>query len=1170
MGKKIKEIPYGIRIARNKYSFIASKEKTRKNAYSEIKEELTFPELCESVDYLEKKLNKRWQELLWGNALPNDYSELGNLKEYPYIGHNISSELNFVLISIRKYKFEINLFLNYKEQYEICLLTGNYDEAELLLDKIENEICFSLWTLENRFLLKEMSGNALENKEFLNLFNQVNKSKSITSSIAHYLSLRAEHSLSTNKYNNDLEDALESIPESGTKQAFQNYYRFRLTFLNHIDFIDYAEILSLDFGHSIIDRYLHLVRMLSNLLVVSSYLKDREDVQSKQGVIKRYILNRVNYLIKKVKDPVLYKLKLLAGDQIFPAFDVQKSLNEIRILDKYTSGLYSDVEKELKNYLINNPNQFDLYLIYIKSLVYQNKHFEPVGKKGSIQNQILLNLHKIISVEGNPDQAGHNLLRIANNLTSCTISYGITDFVYFQSTGKEERNMLAKISYNLSNPIIHEIFNSDEDKIKFLDLLEEKFPDSITIKFFKEKIKGIENLMDFKEYIPEGKFKVEYARKLQDTGDYIGAIEHWEYLKKNYKNTIPILETTIVNLFNCFQKLNRINDCLKLYVDCFFYNNYIVEKIETGELLKSIHSEKFRNVDKTIDLPLFYTIVDADEVETHIAFELFNLSHNVEKPSELIDLVSIFDKERFNFYIEKTCRSKILMHSPFISNSKQRLEERLILLNYVKNNHADRDNILDEIKSIENILIIQQGLIDLDESKIYVNEEGIINNELQDFEAIYERFEIISGITRDNKSFLMLEGGKLTTFVTKENTEYEKIEYSNNPVYEIYYELFNAVKDKFLNSQFGIVAYLSTRIRHGVLVGELRPIFETHKLITLKQGNSSNYRRNVHWDLVFKNFGTDEKEQIQHLLNDFSSKIDGLIFDLIKKYLQVYKKDINEYGWFNYDFDHTDLWLHSIDAISTKSFDQFINKIFKILWQRTDENLELIRGKIEKEILEKFNDYFDDLELKITNQFGSTNCQQLLKEIKNCSTEVQTVMSKISRWFKRSEIKANSFMLSDLITLVSEHVNRSNLSKTLSIEEDLQFNPKIKGEFKTHLADLLRIFLENILKHSSDQKYVLKCKIKSLIDSEHDFLVISVENEITNEESIEALKAVWNNNTMDVKKLISEGKSGYHKAYKILTSDLKSNARKCISTSISDNEEWFKVLVNINLQEIRE
>lgn len=1174
MKKTKKYISVGKAYARTNYSQINGEKKNRNIAYFKLKQSLIYPELCNAFDFLTKNIHKTRTELLIGNPLPKSYSELGKLKERPIIGLytdkgltpvELASEFNLVLIGIRQHKFEINLFLKYKEAYETYLLIGDYENADKQLTKIENEICFSLWSLENRFVLKELSGKASENKEFLSQFNESNDTEGITKYLAHYLSLRAEHSLSINRYFNDLEISLNNLKESDTKEAFQNYYRFKLTFLNHLDFNNYGEIIALDFQHSIIDRYLNITKILTNLLAVSSYLDEEKD---KKIALKGYLQNRINYLLRKIDDPILYKLKLLSGETLFPAFDIKKSQEEIKIIDNYTSGLYDVVEKELQKLLLINPTQFDLYVLYIKSLIYQKKSFIPVGNKKSVQNEILNDLFKIISVTTNPDQAALNLLRIANNITSCSLSYGITDFVYFQTQGKKERKLLSRLSYNIANPIIYDVFTEDAEKQNFLNMLSEKFPSSITVEFFRERLKGLDYLIKYEKKIPEGKFKVELARKYQEKNDFINASIEWEFLINNYKDTAPILETAIVNLFQCYLKLDQPNKCIDLFVDSFFYNNHIIDKIEFRELLDKIHSKKFRNVEKGINLPIFYTIVDAGEVETHLAYELFNLSLEIEKPSELLGKINEFDQKKFMYFLEFTCSPKVLMHSTFIENSKERLEERLSIANFIREKDSSNKNIVSEIKNIQNILVIQQGLIDLDESKIYVNEQGIIENELQDFQAIYERFEIISGIT-GNKKFLWLEGGKLTTYSSQENTEMEKIEYSNNPVFDIYLELFNAVKDKFLNSQFGIVAYLSTRIRHGVLVGELRPIFENHQLITLKEGNSSKYRRNNYWDFVYNNFSQPQKEQIQITLSDFASKIDGVIFDLIKKHLQVYRPEINDEGWFNYEFDETELWYHSIVAIKSENFQDFVQGIFGVLWHRTDENLELIREKIQNDILNQFNTYFDELERQIIQQLGEQNSEPIRKSIKDCSTEIQTVIQKISRWFKRSEIKAADFKLSELINIVAEYTSKSSWQKRLLLTREIHFDCNLKGTYKTHFADLIRIFLENIIKHSSENAFELKCKISAVLEEENN-LIINIENEITDKNSIEALRSIWNGNTPDTDKLLNEGKSGYHKAFKILTSDLRCSKNQCLKTSISEDENLFSVILSIDIKDLKQ
>lgn len=1126
-------------------------------------ESLDFPDLCEAGDHIQKNVAVNRNQLLLGNALPSSYSELGNLVESPFLNESVPAELNHCLLAIREYKDEISTFLTLKTEYEHLLITGDLHEADRVLTKIESEICYSLWTLENRFLIKECSGKAAANKEMLSEFYEDNPGRSITKHLAHYLSIRAERSLSVNRYFNDLELALTSLNNSSTKESFQNYYRFKLTFLSHIEYTDYAAILAIDFNHSIIDRFLNMTRVMTSLLAVSNYL---EDGNPKKILLKQYLKNRLYYLMRKINDPTLYKLKLFSGETLFPAFDIEESRGLIRLIDEYSKGRYSKVEKGFSRLILQNPMQFDLYPLYVKSLIYQGKPFKSVGRPTSLQNEILADIYKVISVNSNTDQSAHNLLRIANNLSSSNLSYGIVDFVFYQTKGKNERKLLARLSYNAANPAIHEVYASEKEQKEYLQMLSEKYPDSLTISFLLDRLEGVKGIEKYEGILPTEKYKIELALKLQEDKDYLKASTHWEYLVSNHKNANPILETAILNLFDCYLELGRPNECINLYVNSYFQNNHIISKIDVSGLLELVRSNRFKNVERTIRLPIFYSITETDEVEAHIAYELFNRANEVERPSDLINRNSEFDEVLFNHFLEFACSPKILMHSTFIGTSKDRLEERLSLVNYLKTVKPDSTTIQAEIKSIENILVIQQGMIDLDESKIYVNETGIIENELQEFEAVYERLDVIAGIT-GNKTFLYLEGGKLTTYSSKENTEVETVEYSNNPVYDIYLELFNAVKDKFLHSQYGIVAYLSTRIRHGVLVGELRPIFETHNLITLKEGNSSSYRLNFHWIMVYSRLDQGKQDQLQAYLKEFSSRVDGIIFDLIKKHLQVYVRDVNDEGWFNYEFERENLWLHSITSLKSSSFEDFVQQVFAVLWTRTDENLARIRRHIEKDILSDFNNCFDDLERNITALLGLTHGHEIIKAIKDCSTEIHTVTQKISRWFKRSQIQAADFSLSEVVDIVSEYTNKSTWQKHLSLKKNLEFDCSIKGEYKVHFADLIRIFLENILKHSKDDAIEIDCEITSTL--KNDTLLLSIQNEITEETSIEELRNIWKGGKLDLVKLVSEKKSGYHKARKILKYDLGCESDECLQTQISEDEEHFTVQLAIDITNVQ-
>src|SRR5690606_23708018 len=109
---------------------------------------------------------------------------------------------------------------------------------------------------------------------------------------------------------------------------------------------------------------------------------------------------------------------------------------------------------------------------------------------------------------------------------------------------------------------------------------------------------------------------------------------------------------------------------------------------------------------------------------------------------------------------------------------------------------------------------------------------------------------------------------------------------------------------------------------------------------------------------------------------------------------------------------------------------------------------------------------------------------------------------------KRSEIKASDFSITELINVVVEYTNKSSWHKRLLVKRNTGFDVKIKGEYKTHFADLIRIFLENVIKHSDESVHDLSCTISTNLDTSSNF-IITITNEITNETSLEMLKSVW-------------------------------------------------------------
>ena len=1161
---KMSDISIGKVLARAQFSNIVGDRKSRVSGFSHIKGIQDYPSLCTAVDYIDRWFKDHQKTLLFGNPLPDSYEVLGKSSS-TVRGHSLIAEINWTFLAVRKYSYQISLFLYYKSEFEECILVGELERASELLTKIESEVCFSMWTLENRFLLKELSSvTSAENKEFLSQFNAINKGEGITKSLAHFLSIRAERSLSVGRFNASLINALSALKGDYADEN-REYYLFKLSFLNNLEFSKYLEILSYDFNNSVIDRYLTLRKVLIYLYTEAS-TKQREESGVSEAL--NYLSGRILYLYRKTRDPVLLNLRVLAEGTV-PDIDLG-DINSLfsQLLDKYTGGLYGEVEDGCSFLLQKFPQYFDLYIIYTKSLAYQGKPFQPVGKtQSSLQNQVLYEMYKIIAVNNGMNEASQNLLRIANNLTSSVLSYGITDFVFYQTKGQTERNMLAKISFVPTNPVIHDCLIDEAHVNKFLASLNAKFPHSLSLQFLNAKREGGAELLKFEKIIPEARYKAELAKKFQHERDYTSAINLWEFIVDKYHDNMAILETAVRNLYYCYQQQKRFDDCIRLYVDSFFLNNFLVDRIAVGETLLAIKKERFRNVSAVVDLPIFYTITEADENETHIAYEKFNVSKGVIRPSELFSKINEDNPTKLLFFLRYTCGQEILKHSIHINGSKERLEERLEICRFLLSADISSNKPFyeDEIKSISNILIIQKGLLELDESKIYVNEQGIIAGELKDFEAVYSRYKTISHLMERNQKLVVLDvsaGLIALKKVNKDGSESEDVTFSDNPGFDIYKELFDAIKEKFLYSKFGIVAYLSTRIRHGVLLGEIRPIFEKHKLITQKEGDSEEYRINNHWIDRFRYDSEDIKNKAQELLKKFSFEVDGLIFDLIKKYLQVYDSIKNPDGWFNYEFDETELFLYSLEATKKKDYSQFVKRVFEVLWARTDTNLIEIRKNIEHETAKSFNELFDRLESSIM-EISAYGTQEMITAIKACSTDIQNVIQKISNWFKRSGTQTSDFKLDNLIDIVFEHVNKSYPNRRISLHREISFDETIKGEYYTHFADLFRIFLENILKHSDESVNEIPSAVK--ITTDESSMNVQISNHIASRRSIEALKGSVNGQNMNLDKLFNEGKSGYHKAMKILTFDL-GNEDNQLFTAIKNDE--FIVVFAIQYKEL--
>lgn len=1095
---------------------IVLSERDKKKAFSRVKNQFSYPGLCILSEKLEK-ISSSFDKFIYGNPIPNNLESIG-ASHKNYRTDELKTEIDWCLISFRKYKTEIKLFLNYKEEFEKCFLLGDYNQAKKIVEKTNTEIGFSLWGIGAMFLTNEYLNKSVESKLLLSELNERNIDGVFTTSLADFISQRCERKLSAYKYDNDLYNSLNNI-KSNINKSNKDYYLFQLNFFEIGEFTELKDIIGFDYCNSIIDRYITFRRLLFYTF--------------SNGIEMEFISNRIVYIQKKLSDKYfdsflsIYKQEIIS-DNYFDS-------NYLKIIDLFYTGLYEEVAKEIKKEILNNPSEFTYLNLYARSLIFQNKLFEPLFEEPCLVNTISENIYNICQHNSNPANAINGLYQTSKNLYHFDINYQLSFFIK-KEQGVKSNPFYYYLSLRKNDPKFSEIFG---DKIassnSYLKFIRGKNSNVIAINYRENCING-----DFESngQVSSTKSKIDRAKYHFLKKEYEKSKELWsEILDENHSIT-PIYEASVNYIFKSLYELGKIDDCINLFVTSFIKNPFSVRKINTIDIHKSIKKARFKNIQLDINLPLFISIISNDENEKSIIIDFFCKKNDVKLPSELIEKNLNLDKQKFLLFLYLTCNNETLKHYRHINTTKNRLQERINICNYLVNaDSTSKEKYLNELNLLTNELIIYEGTQKLDESKIYANDQAIINNELEEYEGLYNRYITISNIVLKDITFVWLKRNELRILDKKSEVDYSQndVKFTDNALVDVFYQIFDEIRGKFLYSKFGIVAYLSTRIRHGVLLGELRPELEKNHLIFTKNTLKDKYDIDPYWQSNY-NLGSQSKDKLHNAIIAFSEKIDILINSIIKENIQIKLDDENQNGWFDYEFEKSFLINYAIELSYEKNYKDFCKKILEILWQRTEINLEAIRFTLQDEIKARFIQTINDFEQQLTFDIGKQNLPEVFTRVLSCSTNIENKIDKISSWFKRSGTIKSDFKLNFLIEILFNSIPKRHINKKLNLTVTNEFQKVIKGEFYDHFADVLTIFIDNIFIHSI--KDIIECKIELV--TKENFLEIIIENDGVDKKSSLPTSQFGDIIQINSTKLFTEGKSGLSKAVKTIKDDLKN------------------------------
>ncbi len=1093
----------------NKYQFLA-----------QLKHQTDYKTFKKYIKGIEK--HPFGKHALLSTPFPDTYKQIRQNNIIPHAS-SLESEMAWLLYSIKGHPDKIIIFNKLFNQYENYILLNEYDKAEKILNEIEEKVGLSIWGLKQHLLLQEDKNGTEENWKLLSKYSKTLKDPLALFIIEQYSKI-IEHKFSYIRYRVNFDNFLKD-----SSNLLKEYLSFQVLYTAYTGFQNYSFIINVETISPLIDRYLLLRKILIEILLTKNktLLKEvmidlQEIIQSDKALqqISNIIIEKNHYFFKEENKDFFY------------------------ILDKYTKGEYKYCLSNIPILLVKYPNSFELYIIYVKSLLeISNNKFIKTNISKNI-DEILENIFSIYKVDDNYNDAIEHLLKLSLKYFSFDIGKQLFSFIS-QEMNLLDENKTHRFYYYIhskfNNPLIFESLHllPSNNQTNIIDLFSKINNSAKQVNY--EIHNGNFDKIEKENQINRNRTILYKAKNYYNNKEFEKIYKLLSNLNINQFNNVHTYKELIELLYDSYLQNENYKRALLLYVNNFFINKNFVFRLDNNKLANEIDFEVNRNAE--IEFPIFCFLSNPDVYEQYVAYDVFLSALNLSKPSELFGNINI-ENEKLIFFLREICSIDVMHHSIYFEGTEDVEKERIKILKFLLS--ADSKNEEEYIKEISELTQkakIRKALSEVNKGRITINTQQLKNKEEKNIKESFNRYKELLIFSESNNLTTIDATSKMLDDYFKEQNINEKVVFLNDPAFIAFKSMFLDLRDKFiLSKDFGLDGYLSTRIRHGTLLNHIRSIFEKHNIISQKQGN--DYIENSYWVNKCPKHLKSKIQDIQNSIKNFSKEIDEFTELIIKQYIQVKteEKQDKSYAFFDFSLNNEDLaYLFSKSRKHILTYTSFLDFIFEFLEAKTNIILENIRKIIKTDIKNQYNKIIDKLDSNIHQVLNGESFIDLTNSIVTCKTNLQNELDNISEWFNISDpSNDNKLDIETIIQTAIEITNTLNPNYILKPKITYDKVNDIWGD--VNLIYIIRILLDNIIKHSNIPSS--DCVTMIDVELEKEYLKLTIRNNVNTNvkktiiKNLDQVKEKWDKKE-DFSKINIEGGSGLDKVRKILSVDLK-------------------------------
>ncbi|MEM5372894.1 hypothetical protein V4C53_43820 [Paraburkholderia azotifigens] len=257
-------------------------------------------------------------------------------------------------------------------------------------------------------------------------------------------------------------------------------------------------------------------------------------------------------------------------------------------------------------------------------------------------------------------------------------------------------------------------------------------------------------------------------------------------------------------------------------------NDRLIQLLPLGRLFQGAKWGRLKrwssSIDLSICLNLYLRVVDDRKIRTYKRYAVEELS-NTFGASHVEDLIGCLvtggeHPKKIEYFGYHVCDIATLELLPGVIGSKRVMETRSALLRQISNiAGASAVAYLQEARDLQSGLQVDDGISVLEDSKVYVDEQAVLNYVNQELEADFQRYRklVESGVGVSESIDELLKSFNSPSAKT--------FQIPKNDADDLLADLVGSILHRFVfDPASGLDIIVGRRIRHGTIAGELRGV----------------------------------------------------------------------------------------------------------------------------------------------------------------------------------------------------------------------------------------------------------------------------------------------------------------------------------------------------------